>query len=66
MLSNHLILCHPILLLPSNFPGIRVVGAILVLVLKGNKVLEEKKEEKINFEHKYKILVVKLADLTLP
>ena len=24
MLSNHLILCHPLLLLPSNFPNIRV------------------------------------------
>ena len=24
MLSNHLILCHPLLLLPSIFPGIRV------------------------------------------
>ena len=24
MLSNHLILCHPILLLPSSFPSIRV------------------------------------------
>ena len=24
MLSNHYILCHPLLLLPSNFPGIRV------------------------------------------
>ena len=24
MLANHLILCHPLLLLPSNFPSIRV------------------------------------------
>ena len=24
VLSNHLILCHPLLLLPSNFPNIRV------------------------------------------
>ena len=24
MLSHHLILCHPVLLLPSNFPSIRV------------------------------------------
>ena len=72
MLSNHLLLCHPILLLPSIFPGIRVVSAIWVLVLKGKKVLDEKKEEssrgkeRRKFEHKYKILVVKLANLTLP
>ena len=26
MLSNHLILCHPLLLLPSIFPSIRVVS----------------------------------------
>ena len=27
MLSNHLILCHPLLLLPSIFPSIRVFSA---------------------------------------
>ena len=27
MLSNHLILCHPILLLPSVFPSIRIVSS---------------------------------------
>ena len=26
MPSNHLILCHPLLLLPSNFPSIRVIS----------------------------------------
>ena len=26
MLSNHLILCHPLLLLPSIFPSIRVLS----------------------------------------
>ena len=26
MLSNHLILCHPLLLLPSAFPSIRVLS----------------------------------------
>ena len=26
MPSNHLILCHPLLLLPSSFPSIRVRG----------------------------------------
>ena len=28
MLSNHLILCHPLLLLPSVFPSIRVFSYI--------------------------------------
>ena len=31
MLSNHLILCHPLLLLPSIFPGIRVFSNEKVL-----------------------------------
>ena len=31
MLSNHLILCHPLLLLPSVFPSIRVFSNELVL-----------------------------------
>ena len=31
MLSNHLILCHPLLLLPSIFPGIRVFSNESVL-----------------------------------
>ena len=30
MPSNHLILCHPLLLLPSNFPSIRVFSNELV------------------------------------
>ena len=29
MLSNHLILCHPLLLLPSNVPSIRVFSNAL-------------------------------------
>ena len=29
--SNHLILCHPLLLLPSNFPSIRVFSSESVL-----------------------------------
>ena len=28
MPSNHLIFCHPLLLLPSNFPGIRVFSKV--------------------------------------
>jgi len=31
MLSNHPILCHPLLLLPSIFPGIRVFSSELAL-----------------------------------
>jgi len=31
MPSNHLILCHPLLLLPSTFPSIRVFSKILGL-----------------------------------
>ena len=31
MLSNHLILCHPLLLLPLNFPSIRVFSNELAL-----------------------------------
>ena len=37
MLSNHLILCHPLLLLPSIFPGIRVfpnVSTLCIICLK--------------------------------
>ena len=34
MLSNHLILCHPLLLLPSMFPSIRVFPSELALCMK--------------------------------
>ena len=34
MLSNHLILCHPLLLLPSIFPRIRVVSSESVLCIR--------------------------------
>ena len=33
MLSNHLILCHPLLLLPSLFPSIRVFSNVLALLI---------------------------------
>ena len=33
MPSNHLILCHPLLLLPSVFPSIRIISFILILDL---------------------------------
>ena len=40
VLSNHLILCHPLLLLPSVFPTIRVFSNESALPLQVAKVLE--------------------------
>ena len=37
MLSNHLILCHPLLLLPSIFPSIRVFSIELTLCVRWPK-----------------------------
>ena len=37
MLSNHLILCHPLLLLPSIFPSIRVFSRESVLHIRWSK-----------------------------
>ena len=37
MPSNHLILCHPLLLLPSIFPGIRVFSSELALCIRWPK-----------------------------
>ena len=37
MVSNHLILCHPLLLLPSTFPSIRVLSSESVLHLRWPK-----------------------------
>ena len=37
MPSNHLILCHPLLLLPSIFPSIRVFSNELALHIRGPK-----------------------------
>ena len=37
MLSKHLILCHPLLLLPSIFPSIRVFSSELVLCITWSK-----------------------------
>ena len=37
MLSNHLILCHPLLLLPSLFPSIRVISNESVLHIRWPK-----------------------------
>ena len=37
MSSNHLILCHPLLLLPSIFPSIRVFSNELVLCIRWPK-----------------------------
>ena len=40
MPSNNLILCHPLLLLPSIFPSIRVFSSVSVLCHQVAKVLE--------------------------
>ena len=37
MLSNHFILCHPFLLLPSVFPSIRVFSNVLALHIRLTK-----------------------------
>ena len=37
MSSNHLILCHPLLILPSIFPSIRVFSKALVLCIRWSK-----------------------------
>ena len=37
MLSNHLVLCHPLLLLPSIFPSIRVFPKELALFIRWPK-----------------------------
>ena len=37
MLSNHLILCHPLLLLPSTFPNIKVFSNEVVLRIRWPK-----------------------------
>ena len=37
MPSNHLILCHPLLLLPSIFPSIRVFSSESVLCIRGQR-----------------------------
>ena len=37
MLSNYLILCHPLLLLPSVFPSFRVFPNELALCIRGSK-----------------------------
>ena len=37
MPSNHLIVCRPLLLLPSNFPGIRVFSKGLALLIRWSK-----------------------------
>ena len=38
MLSNHLILCHPLLLLPSIFPSIRVFSHELAFIWGGQSI----------------------------
>ena len=38
MLSNHLVLCHPLLLMPSIFPSIRVFSNELALCIRWPKI----------------------------
>ena len=40
MPSNHLILCHPLFLWPSNFPGIRVFSSESTVCIRWPKALE--------------------------
>ena len=37
MLSNHLVLCRPLLLLPAKFPSIRVFSSELALCIRWPK-----------------------------
>ena len=37
MPANHLILCHPLLLLPSTFPSIKVFSSVLALCIRWPK-----------------------------
>ena len=39
MSSNHLILCHPVLLMPSIFPSVRVFSNELALCIRQNNTL---------------------------
>ena len=47
MPSNHLILCHPLLLLPSIFPSFRVFSSESVLHIRWPKYVMETVREKI-------------------
>ena len=47
MSSNHLILCCPLLLLPSIFPSVRVFSNELVLLIRWPKVLQ------FQFQHQF-------------
>ena len=48
MPSNHLILCHPLLFLPSIFPSIRVFSNESVLHIKRSKYFSKKSLEEFN------------------
>ena len=51
MPSNHLILCCPLLLLPSMFPRIRVFSNESVLCIRETKVLEFQLQNQTSNEH---------------
>ena len=46
MPSNHLILCHPLLLLPSIFPSIRIFSNELALRIKWPKLDNDLKQQR--------------------
>ena len=54
MPSNHLILCHPLLLLPSIFPSIRVFSNESVLCIRWPNPSKKKKKKKKNQTKKTK------------
>ena len=56
MPSNHLILCHPLLLLPSIFPSIRVYkqGGKDNVGLEVSHLPKEKEEKDVNHNRKQK------------
>ena len=53
--SNHLILCHPLLLLPSNFPNIRVFSSESVLHIRWPKYWSF--SFSINLSNEYTVLI---------
>ena len=60
MLSNHLILCHPLLLLPSIFPSIRVFANELVLCIRWPKYWSF--SFSISLSNEYSVLISFMMD----
>ena len=60
MLSNHLIFCHPLLLLPSIFPSIRVFANELVLCIRWPKYWSF--SFSISLSNEYSVLISFMMD----